>query len=77
MSKASTISAKYQIVIPKNLRRELGLKPGHKVYFRKNKNDELVVGRNTVLDEVYGSMKGAWGLDSDAYLRKIRSEWDK
>ncbi|MGB4800398.1 MAG: AbrB/MazE/SpoVT family DNA-binding domain-containing protein [Candidatus Saccharimonadales bacterium] len=76
MNNVSTISTKYQIVIPKNLRRELGLKPGHKVYFKKNKDNELVVQKNTVVDEVYGSMKGAWGRDSGASIRKLRDEWD-
>ncbi len=72
-----TISSKYQIVIPKELRRELKLKPGQKLSMHKNSAGGLTVEPNSVVDQYYGSMKGAWGEDSDTYLRELRGEWDR
>jgi len=72
-----TISSKYQIVIPKELRRELKFKPGQKLRMRKNKAGGIIIEPNSIVDQYYGSMKGAWGVDSDKYLRELRDEWER
>jgi len=74
--KSSTVSSKYQVVIPKALRKDLDIKPGQKVYL-SIKNGKLEMDTTSALDEVFGCMKGAWGKDSDAYLRELRNEWDR
>jgi AbrB family looped-hinge helix DNA binding protein len=72
----STVSAKYQVVIPKKLRAKLQIKPGQKVYLSSNKRGEIIVKTTSVVSEMYGSMKGAWGHDPDKELKKMRDEWE-
>ncbi len=72
--KTVTVSAKYQVVIPKEVRQKLNIRPGQKVRLDTNKKGDLTIRSHAVVDELYGSMKGAWGRDSDAYLRNIRAE---
>jgi AbrB family looped-hinge helix DNA binding protein len=72
----STVSNKYQVVIPKSLRNKLDVKPGQKVYLSLNKKNKIEIDTSSVLDEMYGSMKGVWGSDSTKYIRELRDEWD-
>ncbi|MBL8121686.1 AbrB/MazE/SpoVT family DNA-binding domain-containing protein [Candidatus Saccharibacteria bacterium] len=69
-----TLSSKYQIVIPKEVRRKLRLTPGQKIRVTGGENGEAVIRTGSVVDELRGSMKGAWGSNSDEYLRKLRDE---
>lgn len=73
----STISAKYQVVIPKELRSRLSLKPGQKVRLSQNKAGNIVIDTSLQTNKLYGSMKGAWGRDSNKYLRELRDEADR
>lgn len=73
----STISAKYQVVIPKELRSRLSLKPGQKVRLSQNKAGNIVIDTSLQTNKLYGSMKGAWGSDSNKYLRELRDEADR
>lgn len=72
----STVSKKYQIVIPKKLRQQLGIKPGQKLHISKLKEGSLEITTHSNLDQYVGALKGVWGPDSDAYLRKERDSWD-
>lgn len=72
-----TLSSKYQVVIPKELRKNLNIKPGQKLRISKTKDDKLVIDKESVLDGLYGSAKGAWGDDVDEYIRKSRDEWEE
>ena len=71
------LSAKYQIVIPKELRKKLSIKPGQTMYLDSNKNGEIIVKTVSQVTKVYGSMKGAWGSDSSEYMTHSRDEWDE
>ncbi len=72
---ASKLSAKYQIVVPKELRKHLRLRPGQTVYLSLGKaKGEVRVQTTSQLDEVYGALKGAWGKDSSQYLADLRSQ---
>lgn len=71
-----TVSSKYQVVIPKLLRRELGIKPGQKIHILPLKKGSLEITTNSALDAYVGILKGAWGPDSDAYIRNERDSWD-
>lgn len=72
-----TLSDKYQVVIPKDVRKGLNLKPGQKLRIIQTKSGDITIKASSVVDELYGSMKGAWGKDSSRYLWKLRDEWDR
>lgn len=73
----STVSSKYQIVIPKKLRKQLGIKPGQILRLQQLSDDSLKVTTGSALDKYVGSLKGVWGPDADTYIRKERDSWDK
>jgi AbrB family looped-hinge helix DNA binding protein len=53
----ATISSKYQIVIPREVREQFGLKPGQKVVFiRHKKSLRLVIV--PPIEEAHGFLKG-------------------
>ena len=53
----ATISSKYQVVIPREVREQFGLKPGQKVVFiRYKKSLRLVVV--PPIEEAHGFLKG-------------------
>lgn len=73
---SSTISSKYQVVIPKAVRRQHRIKPGQRVYWSANKAGQLVMDTSSRFEKLYGSMRGAWGEDSVKYLTDLRDEWE-
>jgi AbrB family looped-hinge helix DNA binding protein len=55
--RTATISSKYQVVIPREVREQFGLKPGQKVIFiRYKKSLRLVVV--PPIEEAYGFLRG-------------------
>ena len=75
------ISTKHQIVIPKEARRELGLKPGqkmdvevinHRIVLTKTKNENKWPG------DYYEKLGGLWKSqdDIDKYLEEQDRSWD-
>lgn len=74
-----TIGTKNQIVIPKEVRKKIkGLKPGNKVMVYPLNNDivAIKVDNNNWLETSEGITKEAWkGIDTTAYLNKLRDEW--
>jgi AbrB family looped-hinge helix DNA binding protein len=73
---STTISSKYQIVIPKEVRRRHNIKPGQRVYWSATKSGTLTMDTSSRFRKVYGSMRGAWGDDSTKYLTELRDEWE-
>jgi len=68
------VSTKYQVVIPKEIRRELGIKPGQTLRVRRV-NKKLVIDTESVVDKYAGTMQGAWGdEDPVAIIRRMRDE---
>lgn len=76
------VNIKYQVVIPKEARRKINLKPGQKM----NVN---VVGEKVVLskakkkkewkwpEDYYKKLANPWeGVDVDKYLDEERNSWD-
>jgi len=53
----TTISSKYQIVIPKNIRKLYNLKPGQKLVFIPYKNSLRVVIMDSI-EQAYGFLEG-------------------
>jgi len=59
--KSSAISSKYQVVIPRHIREQFGIKPGQKVVFIPHKKSLRVVIVSPI-EEAYGFLKG---IDTD------------
>jgi AbrB family looped-hinge helix DNA binding protein len=76
-----TVGSKYQIVIPKAVRRKIkGLNPGSKVGISLADGDTIKVKTNPTdwVDRTYGMMSDAWsGIDTTKELEKMRNEWDE
>lgn len=74
-----TIGAKNQIVIPKEVRKNIfGLVPGRQVsvYSPDKQTVVLKVSSNDWIERAYGSKKDAWkNIDPIVELDKMRNEW--
>lgn len=66
---AVTISSKYQVVIPKEVREQFNLKPGHKIMF--------IPYNNTLRVVVVLPMKAARGMLKGMNTDNIREEVDE
>jgi AbrB family looped-hinge helix DNA binding protein len=53
----ATISSKYQVVIPRQVREQFGVKPGHKMVFIRYKNSLRMVIIPPI-EEAYGFLPG-------------------
>jgi len=75
-----TIGAKYQIVIPKQVRSKIkGLNPGSQVIVGAI-DDKTIAVRKVAkgwVEETRGIAKDAWkDIDTTKYLENLRNEWD-
>ena len=59
--RTATISSKFQVVIPREIREQFGLKPGQKVVFIPYKNSLRVIIVPPI-EEAYGFLEG---IDTD------------
>ena len=76
-----TVGTKYQIVIPKEVRKKIkGIKPGVKLGILVE-NDQTVKIKTQKLnwsDQNYGAFVKYWkGTDPLVEIEKIRDEWDE
>lgn len=69
MEALTTISSKYQIVIPREVRKQFNLKPGQKVMFIPYQNSIRLV--------IVPSIKDALGLFKGVNAENIREEEDE
>lgn len=77
-----TISDKYQVVIPKEARKKLGLKPGQKITVKKVGSRSITFERAPTMQELLergrGTMKNTpWqkaGIDAAVWLRRERDK---
>lgn len=69
-----TLSNKYQVVIPKELRKELDIRPGQKLRISKTRGDKIVIDTGSALESLYGSVRGDDMID---FLNKSRDEWEE
>jgi len=76
-----TVGPKYQIVIPKDLRKKIKrFKPGDKVYVSLQGENKLVVQTDpqSWVERTRGMMTEAWkDIDTIAELEKTRNEWEE
>lgn len=74
---STTIGSKYQMVIPKEIRREMNIKPGDKLYIDTIDNHTiyLIVPQKNWSDQNYGALKKYWkGINMIEEVEKIRNE---
>ena len=70
----ATLSSKYQITIPREMRRALGLKPGDKLLVVVLGDSMIVLQEAQVLRRcITGIGKGLYPAD---YLKKERESWE-
>ena len=76
-----TVGAKYQIVIPKEVRKQVsGIRPGSKVVVKSSEEGVITVKpvKQSWSDENYGSLKKYWqGRDMVGAVEKIRNDWER
>jgi len=69
-------SSKHQIVIPRSIRKKLGIEPGMTVYIDMVGEHEARISTKSVLQRYAGTMPGVWGNDPVATVRSDREAWD-
>lgn len=74
-----TVSSKYQVVIPKAVRKQMRISPGQKLRVESGKNKDTIVISKTkeigqIVDAYAGKAAGAWGTNPAATVRKMRDE---
>lgn len=76
-----TIGSKYQIVIPREIRKKItGLKPGTKLSVNSIDGQTITIRKKDTdwLLKTGGIAKEAWkNIDTTKYLEGLRSEWDR
>lgn len=71
-----TVTRKYQVTIPKDVRKELGIKPGDKVVFVKSKEGYLITTLDKLLDEFVDALKDVEEV-SEAVRESFRRTFDE
>lgn len=75
-----TLNEKSQIVISKEIRKRLGLKPGDQLA-AVVEGDKIVLRPKpkSPASHLRGIGKGTWGsrVQIDAYIRKLHDEWER
>jgi antitoxin ChpS len=71
----ATLSSKNQIVIPREARERLGLKPGDKLIVELDGDKVIILQKpKSFAKAIRGLAVGLYGPD---YLKKERESWDK
>lgn len=72
------VGPKYQVVIPKELRKKLGIKPSDKVLVEEIEGVVIVIPRpKSFTNFLKGLGKEVWkGEDATDYVRRERKSWD-
>ena len=71
------VSEKYQIVVPKQVREELGLQPGDRLLISVEGNRAVLrLQPRNYADHMRGLHKEIWqGIEPTDYLREERNSW--
>ena len=75
--RTTTVSAKYQVVIPKTVRRALELKPGDRLYVTvENGRVIMQLQPKSYTRHLRGLHKEIWdGIDATEYVQRERDSW--
>ncbi|MBZ8180926.1 AbrB/MazE/SpoVT family DNA-binding domain-containing protein [Oscillatoria salina] len=70
------LGGRYQIVIPKNVREVLNLKPGDRFDIKVENGKVLMIPQPSFSSRLFGKHKHIWqGEDAVAYIRSERESW--
>ena len=74
-----TISSKYQVVIPKAVRKALGLHPGDQLLVQLEDGKVVMRPRpQSYTKHLRGLHKQVWkGLDATEYVKRERASWER
>ncbi len=75
-----TVGPKYQVVIPKKIRKQIKIHPGDKVglILEDSGKVNLEIKPKNWVERTRGMMSEAWkGVDTTKELNKIRDEWEE
>lgn len=77
----ATVGSKYQIVIPKQVRKSLKtIRPGSKVTIHQIDENTITIQTSPAgwVERTRGMMTEAWkGIDTTAELEKMKDEWEE
>lgn len=71
------VSPKGQVVIPKELREEFGIRPGQKVTVEGTDEGILILQARDPVKAMRGLFKGKFKVPSVEWIRKSRKEWER
>lgn len=71
------VSTKYQVVIPKEVRKRIKVKPGQKLDVSTSNGKIILTPQKKWPDDYYKELGGLLGIKNvQAYIDKERSSWD-
>lgn len=71
----TTVSSKNQIIIPKAIRQQTGIKPGTKLYAVVNSDGDIVFSVTPVWHKNIGALRGVWTKEGDpAELLRVQRD---
>lgn len=71
------VSSKYQVVIPKEVRKEAGIKPGQKLNVYTANGQIMLTTDRKWPDDYIKELKGLWkSSEIDAFIEEERSSWE-
>ena len=74
--KTTKVGQRYQVVIPKEIRNQLKLKPGERLKVELMGNTVVMERYSSEAEQWYGKQKTLWAnIDALAYLKEERSTW--
>ncbi len=79
IAKTVKLSAKGQIVVPQEIREEIGVQPGGKLVVLLRGKEVVLLSPDEYARQTCGMLKGAWGGTQeavDAYLERERNSWE-
>lgn len=75
--KASTVTVKGQVTIPREIRRLLGVKPGDRVRFRERENGVVIERQDSRIEAPFGAFKAKQGATLAQMATQTRKGWTR
>ena len=75
--KASTVTIKGQVTIPREIRHRLGVKPGDRVRFRELENGVVIERQDNRVEAPFGAFKAKQGATLAQMATQTRKGWTR